>query len=119
MMRAALLVNLSIPSNARFIETVRDLALRVAEYAGYEASEAAEIARAVAGVAARAIQKSGDGPLDVRFRREAGSLEVSLFYAGELADGAGDPLGQSMDRVEFGRDGHRHVCRMARLLPGS
>lgn len=118
MTQAVLLFNLSIPADARFIETVRDLAVRVAEYAGYGASEATEIARAVEGIAARAIHESDDGPVDVRFRREAGMLEVSLFYSRELAHNAAEPLRPSMDRVEFGRDGSRHFCRMTRELPG-
>ncbi len=124
-----MLFRMTMPGDAQFVPALRQVAERVAQCAGYAATEAARVAASVGHAANTVIERlqaeSGrPEPLDVRFQREGVHLEVWLYY--RTSDGgrplldpavSGEALRQGMDSVEFGRDGDMNYCRLRRTLP--
>lgn len=133
---------LSIPTDPRFSETVRELSTRVATYVGYAPRDAQVIGetveRAIATIAAHAPRDGGAENVEIRFVTGASRLEIRILFGSARARPvAGSPAdverrftgGRSgradLDRirgvmhVEFGSEGERDCCRLARALPES
>ena len=124
-----MLFRLTIPCDVRLVPAVRRVAERVAQCAGYSAGEAVRVASSVAHAAdtlLRRLEAQGRvaDPIDIRFRREGGHLDVWMYYTAPDSDIAapdpaisGEALRQGMDSVEFGRQGEVGFCRLRRVLP--
>ncbi len=121
---------LTIPRSATLVPTVRQIAERVAQCAGYTGADAARIAAAVAQAADIVVARpalpgpGGDDSLDIRFHRNGLYLDVWLRYRSDEGDRpSADPtlsmeaLREAMDSVEFGREGETAFCRLRRTLP--
>lgn len=122
---------LRMPSDPRFVETVRDLVGRIADRSRYTPHEALEIGQAVewATVYAVKVSASSNHDIDVRFETRNGALEISVRFA-EPHPGTRGPmwldedeqqgrewLSRLMDHVEFSHEEGSMVCRMSRRLP--
>ncbi len=132
-----MLFKLLMPPDAKFMPTIRQVAERVAQCAGYTATEAQRIGAGVGRVVEvvlsrlRPAQASSGGqgahgaePLDIRFQRDGRYLDVWLRYRADPCDRpAVDPalsreaIEQGMDSAEFGLEGDIAVCRLRRELP--
>ncbi len=127
---AAVLFRLTIPRDVQLVPAVRQVAERVAQCAGYTASDAARIALTV-GQAVEVVltSASSDGggrePIEIRFERESVHLDVWLRYRATEPERApavdpavsSEAMRQGMDSVEFGREGELAYCRLRRELP--
>ncbi len=117
-----------MPADAKLAPTVRQLAERVAQCAGYGADDSQRISSAVARafevVLARPAVKTVGAPVDIRFVRNAAYLEVWLTYpdgddrAAVDSQLSRDVVDGGMD-TEFGRERDTAYCRLRRLLPPS
>jgi len=78
----SLRVALSVPADARFARTVRDVAVRFAEVSGCPKADAEHVGRAVddaiSGVMASAGQTGSDAAVDVRLEAEDDRLSVEV-----------------------------------------
>lgn len=137
---SGLSLDLTIPGDERFVETVRALSARIAAHVGYAAADAAAIGgavgQAVAGVVEYALERDPERSLEIRFATVADAIEISLRYHDGGGDGRSrverrlarrdardaeaplDALRRVMPRVEFAREDDVEVCRLARPLPG-
>ena len=111
------LFHVSIPCDATFLAPMRELTERVVEYAGYNRSDANDIADTIMAGAEEAIRQSGRRatPIDLHFQTDDERFEVTLTYA-DRALGDGETAG-SLSAFVCGREGELNVCRMARNLP--
>jgi hypothetical protein len=113
----AFLFSVRIPRDPAFVPPLRDLADRVAQYAGYAAGDAHEIGGTVRETAA-ALAQSAASPadLDIQFRTSGTTFEVTVAFEG--VGGAEPHLSSgAMDAVAVARDGARTVCQLTRKLP--
>lgn len=125
------LLRVRVPSDPRFVETVRDLAGRIADRTHYTPREAMEIGQAVEWATVYAVKTSAgcNRDVDVRFATRNGLLEITVCFAEPHPGPAGplwldedeqqgrDRLSRLMDRVEFDHEADLMVCRMMRRLP--
>jgi anti-sigma regulatory factor (Ser/Thr protein kinase) len=135
-------LGLAIPTDERYLETVRDVASRVAEYVGFAKAEAATMGQSINETVAGFVRLSS--PPDVRnsinlnFVTDCGDFEVRIHYR-TLAEGRPAPTPRSledalrrngaggtldsiqrvMDRVEFGEEDGVAFCRLIRRLPAA
>ena len=133
-------IGLAIPTDERFLDTVRDVASRVAEYVGFAKADATRMGQSINDAVAGLVRLSS--PPDIRnsinlsFVTESGDFEVRIRYR-TLADGNVPPTPRSleeglrrngaggtldsiqrvMDRVEFGEQDGVAFCRLIRRLP--
>ncbi len=122
-----MLFRLTIPRDAALVPTVRQVAERVAQCAGYSAADAARIASTIiraVDIAVTLPGSRGDDSVDIQFRRDGLYLDVWLRYRSEDCDRpvvdptlSSEALRQGMDSVEFGREGDVAFCRLRRALP--
>ena len=124
-------LQLTVPSHARFVETVCELTGAVTSLTHCGSDDARDIAQAVNWTITRAVEASaGNGrEIQVRFERRNDALEIGVRFADregaaagapdscDAAQGGRDPLSHLMDRVEFSREQDLIVCRMSRRLP--
>jgi hypothetical protein len=127
--RTAVHFNLTISHDVCFVATVRQLAERVAQCAGFATADAIRVAASVGLVTETLLSRApaGNGEaLDIRFERDATALDVTFRYrpfGGGRPGGsvdpslAGDAMRQGMDSVEFGAEGEIEFCRLRRTLP--
>jgi hypothetical protein len=121
---------LTIPCDGQLVGTVRQVAERVAQCAGYTAADASQLASGVEHAVETVMQglereSARPQPVDIRFERDEHHLDVWLCYRSNDGDRAaieaavsGDAaLRQGMDDVEFGRHGDLCYCRLRRGLP--
>lgn len=109
------LFNMCIPGDAGFLEPLVGVAVRAAEYAGYQPADAQEIAATIRAGASEVIglTASSPVPIEIVFRTHAEQFEVTLSYN----DGSGRATQLLAKPFQCGRDGHLTVCRMSRSLP--
>ncbi len=124
-----MLFRMTMPGDAQLVPALRQVAERVAQCAGYAATDAARVAASVGHAATTVIERlQGESAepqlLDIRFQREGVHLDVWLFYPTSDGDRtvldpavSGEALRQGMESVEFGRDGDTTYCRLRRMLP--
>ena len=109
-------LNLSLPSDDRYIATLRDLAVHAARYAGCRGSDADRFG-AVVEVALRGClaHAGGEGTtLPVVLRRGDGPVEV-LIACERPFDAAS--VNDSHISVAWVREGGRQMCCVARAMP--
>lgn len=101
------LFNASMPCDAAYADPFRDLVDRVAQYAGYHAAEA----RQIADHAADALAQLPRSPENAEFEFKASetTFDVTMVVAGALTEA---PPGFTSSR-----DGGRTVFRLTRKLP--
>jgi hypothetical protein len=113
MVDMSFLFSVSIPGDASFLEPLKELAVKVAEYAGYGVADATELGTTISDEASRAISlMSAAAPIDVLFEKDESRFLVTLAHDSATAQ-AGSPATSFQCRPEGGR----RVCRLARDLP--
>lgn len=106
-------LNMSVPADARFADTLRELAVHAARYAGCRTADATIFGGVVEQVARECLD-SGRAEIAVVVRRGDGPVEV-------LIDCDRQPVRITMKdphiSVEWTRERGRPVCRVARAMP--
>jgi hypothetical protein len=79
---APLLFDIKIPGDPRLAGAIRDLSQHAAEFAGLSATDAADITTALDAEFGRAVTSlaGGGGGLEIRFRTEGQTFEITLLY---------------------------------------
>jgi serine/threonine-protein kinase RsbW len=132
---------LTVPSRTEFLATVRDVTRRMAELAGFDASQAEQLALAVdeasANVIEHAYRGAEDRAFDVRYWDAGGELRIDVIDDGATVDPRAVPkvdleryaserrtgglgvhlMGRIMDSVTFRRASRRNVCCMVKRKP--
>lgn len=110
------LFNMSIPGDAGFLEPLHELAVKVAEYAGYQPADASAIAATIRAGTAEVISLTAASPvpIEIVFQTRDTEFEVRLSYDHRSSDRPAQHLAQTFG---CGREGHLTVCRMSRRLP--
>jgi hypothetical protein len=112
------LFRISVPRDPAFVAPLRDLAGRVAQFAGYDADEAGRIGKTVHDSAVTAIRTApAAGSLDIRFDTSDGTFDVTLAFDSTAGGEAFRPARGAMDEVSLAREGNRTICRLSRKLP--
>jgi hypothetical protein len=70
--------SLSVPSDAKYVPTVRKLAVQAARYASCAAQDAETFGGSVEDVFRSCLQEPSDGVISVVVRRDAGPVEVRV-----------------------------------------
>jgi anti-sigma regulatory factor (Ser/Thr protein kinase) len=126
-------LELTVPSDAVYRDTVRALAVRVAEFVGYAPADAVRLAGAVdealGSVLEHGFPQERQQPIGVTFASGDGWFEMRVSYRAPLgraqaverglgpADARVHALRRAVDRVEFGRERDLDFCRLVRRLP--
>ncbi len=79
--RAPLRIAMSVPRDTRYLQTVHDVALRLAEFAGASGGDAERLAREVERAAADVADSDAaraSTAIDVSFAHEDGHFEIDL-----------------------------------------
>jgi hypothetical protein len=119
-------LGLRISRDSEFLDTVRALMARAAEYLGFAAGDSEGISAAVDRAVGALVHHPGGeaASIEIEVAVVGGDMRISLTYDGaqapvtalrqsmEPASGAG-----GMVRVEFGNDDTRAFCRLVRRLP--
>lgn len=105
------LFNVRFSSDSTLVDPLRDVAKRVALYAGYREPDARQIGTAVGNSTAAACAQLADGApdLEIQFHTSDTSFDVTL-----LVDA---PLANTPSAFTCVREGSRTVCRYTRKLP--
>ncbi len=114
MMDMSFLFSVSIPGDASFLEPLRELAVKVAEYAGYGVEDATELGMTITDEASRAISlmAAAAAPIDVLFEKDESRFLVTLAH-----ESAKTQTGSPATGFDCRPEGGRRVCRLARDLP--
>jgi serine/threonine-protein kinase RsbW len=134
---------LEIPSQTDFLALVRDLTRKMAETAGFDAAEAAQVALAVDEATTNVLEHAYEGATDrrveIRFEDRGPALAVEIVDNGAKVDPRAVPevdleryvserrtgglgvhlMGKIMDSVTFRRSARRNVCCLVKLKSGS
>jgi anti-sigma regulatory factor (Ser/Thr protein kinase) len=134
-------LDLTIPTDERFLDTVGDVTRRAAEYVGFHKQDAHRIGEAVSEACESLLRASStpdylsnigvsystaDETFEVRLRVQMSVLDGRSITRLELEKGLRDPGGRRapvdamkrvMDRVEFGEEAGVAYCRLTRALP--
>jgi hypothetical protein len=103
-------LNVSLPADGRFAETMRDLAAHAARYAGCQEPRAGRYAAVVERVAVACLNRAASGAgVSVILRRGSGPLE--FLIACEVPLDAATHDGQIM--VEWTKEQGTSMCRVA------
>jgi serine/threonine-protein kinase RsbW len=132
---------LRVPSRTEFLATIRDVTRRMAEMAGFDGTQADQLALAVDEASTNVIEHAYHGApgrtIELRFRDEGPSLCVEVVDDGEPVDPRAVPevdlqryaserrkgglgmhlMGRIMDSVTFRRGARRNVCCMLKRKP--
>jgi anti-sigma regulatory factor (Ser/Thr protein kinase) len=133
---------LRVPSRTEFLAAIRDVTRKVAEGAGFDATQADQLALAVDEAATNVIEHAyggaGDRAVELRFDDGGDELRVEVVDDGRPVDRGTVPqvdlqryaserrtgglgvhlMGRIMDSVEFRRGAGRNVCCLAKRKPG-
>ena len=110
------LFNMCIPGDVGFLEPLLEVAVKVAEYAGYQPADANEIATTIRAGTAEVIGLTAASPvpIEIVFQTRDTEFEVTLSYDHGSDGSAARHLVQVF---QCGREGQLTVCRMSRSLP--
>ena len=115
-----MVLELTIPGDARLVETVHVIAVRVAAYVGYSEDEAGRIGESVDGAVAAILEQALHGAVSrsvtVAFRCGADEMEIELRCTTE-DDFPEQELRGLMPRVDVVRKSGASVCRLRCPLP--
>jgi hypothetical protein len=105
------LFNVRFSRDAALVDPLRDLADRVAQYAGYRATEAQQIGATVGSTTAAAFAElaATADDLEIQFHTSDTTFDVTLVIDGTLA--------RSPAPFTCVQEGSRTVCRLTRKLP--
>jgi hypothetical protein len=106
-------LNVSLPADGRFAETMRDLAAHAARYAGCQEQKAGRYAAAVERVALACLKRAASGAgVPVILRRGAGPLEFLIACQGpfDLA------MPDEQITAEWTKEQGIPMCRVALVL---
>jgi hypothetical protein len=106
-------LNISLPSDTRFLPAIRDVAVHAARYAGCRASDADSFGATVEGIVSQCVASHGE-PVKVIVRRDAGPVEVLIACARRFDVGS---TRDSHITVEWTEEHGHHTCRVARSMP--
>lgn len=129
-------LDLQIPCEARYLDTVRPLSIRIAAYLGYAESEADRVGESIDAVVRRFVSVSpANLPIarvDVTFSTGATAVEIRIRCHGSAADstrlerdlrkasrpgGALESIRQAMTGVRIGQADGVAFCCLTRDLP--
>ena len=113
-------LNVSVPSDQKYVETVRGLAVHAARYAGCRGSDADRYGEAVEVVARRCLA-GGNDPVPIVVRRGVGPstslgtgpVEVLIACNGKIETASRD----AHITIEWIEEAGRRMCRVARAMP--
>ena len=118
--QSTVVVELTIPGDARLVETVHVVAVRVAAYVGYSDDEAGGIGWSVSGAMAAILEQALHGDVSrsvtVAFRCGADEMEIELRCTTE-DDLPLQELRGLMPPVAVVRESGASVCRLRCPLP--
>lgn len=128
-----------IPCDRQFLETVRDLSFRIAEYIGYAEGEAQGVGQSIDTLVRRFFAAAPADDLlanvEVTFKTGATAVEIWIRYRSAVANGSHavdleralrgetDPGGalasirEAVDGLKIGREGGVTFCCLTRELP--
>jgi hypothetical protein len=113
----------AIPRDERFVETVSALAARIAGCCGYEPGDAEQMGSTIGDTVMSALRWPPEAgttdEIDVHFRSDADSLEVTVSCAGHGNGPDAGAIGAAWDRFASHREAGRTGYRLARRLPRS
>jgi hypothetical protein len=113
MVDMSFLFSVSIPGDTSFLKPLRELAVKVAEYAGFGVADATELGTAITDEASRSISLvSAAAPIEILFEKDDSRFLVTLAH-----DSARAQAGGPTTAFECRPEGGRRVCRLARDLP--
>jgi anti-sigma regulatory factor (Ser/Thr protein kinase) len=135
-------LGLTIPTDERFLDTIKDVTSRVAEYVGFPKAEAQRMAETIQRAVTTLVQAtspqetrnsvslsfstvSDDFRVRIQFRTIDGTPQVTpgVLEDGLSQNGAGGPALQAIravvDRVEFVEDEGIAYCHLYRRLPSN
>lgn len=109
-------LNLSLPTDARYAATLRDLAVHAARYAGCRGADADRFGAAVEAIVLGCLAHvaSDEMPLPIVVRRGDGPVEV-LIACERRFDAV--PVKDSHISVAWVRERGRQMCCVARAMP--
>lgn len=132
---------LRVPSRTEFLAVIRDVTRRMAELAGFDVSQAEQLALAVDEASTNVIEHAYGGAQDrafeLRFSDAGPELRIDIVDDGRTVDPRSVPtvdldryaserrtgglgvhlMGRIMDSVTFRRAAHRNVCCMVKRKP--
>jgi hypothetical protein len=134
-------LDLTVPTDERFLTTVQEITRRAAEYVGFHRADAERIGEAING-ACDSLLRTASTPeyvssislsfstaaerFEVRLRCHTSVVENRSISQDALEDGlrngegrrsSVDAMKRVMDRVEFGEEDGVAFCRLTRALP--
>jgi hypothetical protein len=103
-------INLSLPAEARFATTIRDLAAHAARYAGCADNDADRFAAAVESVGRSCLDRAATGAeVPVILRRGAGPIEFLIGCESQFATATHE----GRVTIEWTREQGTSMCRVA------
>jgi hypothetical protein len=106
-------LNVSVPRDRRYAETMRELAVHAARYAGCRGSDADVYGAAVESVVRACLIPAGPGAIPVIVRRGTGPLEF-LIGCTETVETASPDMHITIGWIE---EAGRRMCCIARAMP--
>lgn len=106
-------LNVSVPRDARFAPTLRELAVHAARYSGCRGADAT-VFGAVVETVVRACLDGAAGAVPVILRRGDGPLEVLIACDHRFEP---QPVTDRHITIGWTRESGRQMCRVARAMP--
>jgi hypothetical protein len=106
-------LNVSLPCDGRYAETMRELAVHAARYAGCRGLDADRYGAAVEAVARACLAESGRATVPVIVRRGIGPVEFLIACNGTVETVSHD----IHITIGWTEEDGRRMCRIARTMP--
>jgi hypothetical protein len=106
-------LNVSVPRDRRYAETMRELAVHAARYAGCRGSDADRYGATVEAVVRACLAPGGPGQIPVIVRRGVGPLEFLIACTGTVETASPD----MHITIGWTEEAGRRMCRIARAMP--
>jgi hypothetical protein len=109
-------LHVSLPAEARFAQTMRDLAAHAARYAGCGDADADRYGAAVEAIVTACADAATEGramPVTIA-RRAAGPVEFLIVCEARVAAGE---ISDAHITIGWTHGSGGHVCRVARMMP--
>ena len=106
-------LNVSLPCDRRYSETMRELAVHAARYAGCRGSDADRYGDAVEEVVRACLSEGGRATVPVIVRRGVGPVEFLIACKGTVETASHD----MHITIGWTEEDGRRMCRIARTMP--
>jgi hypothetical protein len=106
-------LNVSVPRDRRYAETMRELAVHAARYAGCRGVDADRYGAAVEAAARACLEAAGSAPVPAILRRGDGPLEFLIACSGMIETMSSD----GHITIELMEESGQLMCRIARTMP--